>query len=176
MSCANWIDACTTYLNGRATPSERTAVEQHLASCAACAREVGLDRAVRKALVPPPALRVSNGFATRVRQAVDPVKASPARRPWLRLLVPFAAAAVALFALLAWHRWSGSDAGTSGGAPEIATGTLDPEVAALPPEDQVVVKELDTLEDLETVAAVDAGEDPELMELFLEVLEAQGEF
>lgn len=177
MSCANWIDACTSWLNGRATPAERAAVEQHLAACPSCAETVKLDAAVRKALFSPPLLRASPGFAARVRQALEPFKAPPIRRraAW-RLFLPYAAAAMALIAFAAWQRRDGPKDTTGVGRPEMAVETVDPEVAALPPEDREVVKELDTLEDLETVTAVNVGDDPELMELFLEVLEAQGEF
>ena len=49
------------YVDGTATPAERTAVEAHLGSCARCRDEVDLARSAHRALAALPEVRPTTG-------------------------------------------------------------------------------------------------------------------
>jgi anti-sigma factor RsiW len=93
-------DRLPTYFDGELDPAGRTAFEEHLRTCADCARELEAQRALRAALNddsfrhrPPP------GLAGRVRASL---RAEAARAPGRRLVWAAAAALLAAAGLAGW--------------------------------------------------------------------------
>lgn len=101
MNCKEMEAKLISYTDGRASDAERTAVERHIESCAACRARVAEFRGVWSALDEAPALEPSPSFDARLRQriAAEP----PARGGWFGWLMPWPrlALATALIALLA---------------------------------------------------------------------------
>ena len=89
------------YLDGRAKPAERRAVEEHMAGCAACRVRAEEFRALWSALDDLPTICVSPAFDASLRARLA---AEPARRGfWGWLPSPrLAFATMALVALSAW--------------------------------------------------------------------------
>jgi anti-sigma factor RsiW len=92
------------YLDGRATPAERRAVEEHLAGCSACRNRAEDFRAVWGALDDLPMISPSPAFdaSVRARVAAEPVRCG--LRGWL----PSPRLAFALTALVAMSAWMAS--------------------------------------------------------------------
>jgi anti-sigma factor RsiW len=103
MRCKGMEDKLVAYLDGRARPAERRAVEEHLAACADCRARAGEFTALWSALDDLPAISPSPAFEASLRARLA---AEPARRgfwSWVQLPSPrLAFAATALIALSVW--------------------------------------------------------------------------
>ncbi|MGE5813096.1 MAG: zf-HC2 domain-containing protein [Acidobacteriota bacterium] len=98
-----WTDRLSEYLDDELEPAERSAVEQHLASCASCRNTLeGLRDVARRAAALPyrvPAEELWPGIERRVRAI------APARRTFTFSFVQLAAAAIFLMALSGGLVW-----------------------------------------------------------------------
>jgi anti-sigma factor RsiW len=96
-------DKLVAYLDGRARPAERRAVEEHLVACADCRARAGEFSALWSALDDLPAISPSPAFEVSLRARLS---AEPERRDfwsWAHLPSPrLAFAATALIALSVW--------------------------------------------------------------------------
>jgi anti-sigma factor RsiW len=102
--CAAMEDKLVEYLDGRAKPAERRAVEEHLAGCSACRNRAEDFRALWGALDDLPMISPSPAFDASVRARIA---AEPVRRGlwgWL----PSPRLAFALTALVAMSAWMAS--------------------------------------------------------------------
>lgn len=97
--CRAALEAIHDSLDGRLDPSEKAALDAHVASCAACARAAAELRGLRSALRSMPPAAAPSGFRDEVlaRVASEPVGGGGRLLTWPRMLFP-AAAAAALFA------------------------------------------------------------------------------
>jgi anti-sigma factor RsiW len=101
MRCTGMENKLIEYLDGRAKPAERHAVEEHLAACASCRTRAEEFRMVWDALDDLPALSPSPAFdaSLRARIAAEPAP----RRFWDWLPSPrLAFATTALIAMSVW--------------------------------------------------------------------------
>jgi ferric-dicitrate binding protein FerR (iron transport regulator) len=100
-NCAAIEDKFIEYLDGRARPAERRAVEQHLAACPACRHRAEDLRALFGALDDLPAISPSPAFdaTLRARLAAEPV------RQGFWSCVPSPRLAFAVTALVAMSVW-----------------------------------------------------------------------
>jgi anti-sigma factor RsiW len=103
MRCKGMEDNLVAYLDGRARPAERRAVEEHLAACADCRTRADEFSALWGVLDDLPAISPSPAFEASLRARLA---AEPARRgfwSWAHLPSPrLAFAATALIALAVW--------------------------------------------------------------------------
>ncbi len=98
MSCEKVSNSLISYLDGRASAGERSSVEEHLKSCAACRERAEEFRRLWDVMAEVPAVEPSFAFDARLRQRIA---AAGRPRPWT-WLVPsprLAAAVVALVGL-----------------------------------------------------------------------------
>jgi anti-sigma factor RsiW len=101
MRCTGMENKLIEYLDGRAKPSERHAVEEHLAACTSCRTRAEEYRLLWEALDDLPALSPSPAFdaSLRARIAAEPAP----RRFWDWLPSPrLAFATTALIAVSVW--------------------------------------------------------------------------
>ena len=101
MRCTGMESKLIEYLDGRAKPAERRAVEEHLAACASCRTRAEEYRLLWDALDDLPALSPSPAFdaSLRARIAAEPAP----RRFWDWLPSPrLAFATTALIAMSVW--------------------------------------------------------------------------
>lgn len=134
VTCDSLWDLLSAYADGETTPDEAALVEQHVAVCSACARDLLFMRQAASALAdtpevsPPPDLRQAILTATiyrptwrqRLQTALCPLFASPVRMSALGL----AGVAVIVLGLMRmpWQRplpSTPTEAGTSSSAPSI---------------------------------------------------------
>ena len=102
--CAALESKLVEYLDGRARPAERHAVEEHLSGCASCRLRAEEFRALWSALDDLPAISPSPAFDASLRARIA---AEPARRgiwDWL----PSPRLALAVTALIAMSVWLSS--------------------------------------------------------------------
>jgi len=137
-------DSLVAFLDGALDPSEREAVERHLAACAACvARRDALAGALSRIAALPPPPEPAPGFEQRFYARLARERAAPrgllARLPW-RWLAPAAAV---------------------GAAAAVAVGVQLRERA----REEFLARHLDALDAYEVAAAAGdvAGEDAELV-------------
>jgi predicted anti-sigma-YlaC factor YlaD len=94
-----------SYLDGEMEGAEASALEQHLAACAACREAVAARRRITEAAESLPSFEVPDGFAeavmARVKWPLHPSAPARARRTWRAA----AAAAVAGLALTGGAAW-----------------------------------------------------------------------
>jgi len=99
--CEGMEDKLVEYLDGRAKPAQRRAVEEHLAGCEGCSVRAQEFRALWSVLDDVPAISPTPGFdaALRARLVAEPVR----RGFWEWMPAPrFAFAALALVAMSVW--------------------------------------------------------------------------
>ena len=74
MRCTRMEDKLVEYLDGRARPAERHAVEEHLSACAACRSRAEGFRSLWSALDELPSISPSSAFdaSLRARIAAEP--------------------------------------------------------------------------------------------------------
>jgi anti-sigma factor RsiW len=90
MSCRKTRFLIQGYLDGEATPAERSAVEAHVAKCRPCEQELRSSRQLLSVLSGNPDRGVSEGFEHRLMQAIGGRR--PAAKPaawWERFVLHF---------------------------------------------------------------------------------------
>jgi len=100
MSCTEIEENMYDYLSGRASTEMRSAIDEHLASCPACRKELD-DYKITLGLldyIKPP--KVSEGFTERVMQSLEPKVIPFTRRPVYRLIMQGAVAAIVVLAVV----------------------------------------------------------------------------
>lgn len=143
MNCERMETKLIAFLDGKATPAERRAVEAHLESCAACRARAEEFRAVSALLDHAPVDDPSPAFDARMRAAVA---AEPARG-WFTLVewgVPAlrSAAALAVLALIAsWVM--------------MLPAANNDVVQMTPAEEFQIIRDLSVLEDYDVLANFD---------------------
>jgi Putative zinc-finger len=128
-----WIDRLSEYVDDELEPAERTALERHLASCAACAAALDELREVvaRAAALParPPAADLWAGIESRldpVKSVVTPFQPRVTRRVSFTL-PQLVAAGLALMVMSAGGMWVLQHGGAATDLPRIAaTNEVDP--------------------------------------------------
>jgi anti-sigma factor RsiW len=142
--CAAMEGKLVEYLDGRAKPAERRAVEEHLAGCSACRNRAEDFRTVWGALDDLPMISPSPAFDATLRARIA---AEPARRGlwgWL----PSPRLAFALTALVAMSAWMAS-------MPRITIN--DVAMTGAPVEaDFGMIRDLPVLENYEVLSTFDA--------------------
>ena len=142
--CAAMEGKLVEYLDGRAKPIERRAIEEHLAGCSACRNRAEDFRAVLGALDDLPMISPSPAFDASLRARIA---AEPARRGlwgWL----PSPRLAFAVTALVAMSIWMAS-------MPRITTN--DPAMSGVAGEaDFRMIRDLPVLENYEVLSTFDA--------------------
>jgi anti-sigma factor RsiW len=96
MNCERMENLMIAWLDGRARPAEREAVEAHLAACDGCRRRAEEFRALWAAMDESPAIEPSPAFDARLRQRIE-AEPQPRLFGWL---LPAPGAALAFVALL----------------------------------------------------------------------------
>jgi anti-sigma factor RsiW len=142
--CAAMESKLVEYLDGRAKPAERRAVEGHLAGCSACRNRAEDFRALWGTLDDLPVISPSPAFdaSLRARIAAEPVR----RGLWGWLPSPRLAFAVT--ALVAMSVWMAS-------TPRITIN--DPAMTGVPGEtDFGMIRDLPVLENYEVLSTFDA--------------------
>jgi anti-sigma factor RsiW len=102
--CASIESRLVVYLDGRAQPAERHAVEQHLSTCAACRSRAEEFRALWGVLDDLPSISPSPSFDAALRARIA---AEPKRRSFWQLL-PSPRLAFAVTALVVMSFWLSS--------------------------------------------------------------------
>jgi len=132
-----WTDRLSEYLDDELSPAERTGLEQHLASCAACTATLAeLRDVVARAsnLTPrPPVADLWRGIESRldpVQSVVTPFRARVRRRVSFTL-PQLAAAGLALMVMSGGAVWVLQNGGPATALPPVAA-TGDPGPSALP--------------------------------------------
>ena len=150
LQCAALESKLVEYLEGRARPAERHAVEEHLSGCASCRLRAEEFRAVWSALDDLPEVSPSPAFDAALRARIA---AEPTRRSFWDWM-PSPRLAFAVTALVVMSVWLSS-------RPRVAT---NPSVASqASPSSQVsaesdfgMIRDLPVLENFEVVSKFDA--------------------
>lgn len=82
MSCRRFQFLIQGYLDGEATPRERSAVERHVAECRACEAELKSSRALAGLLAGAPARSVSESFEEKLMAAIQAARPSAPPAAW----------------------------------------------------------------------------------------------
>lgn len=101
MKCEDVSKELIAYLDRRANSAERTEVEEHLTSCAACRMRAEEFRKVWNVLDEMPIEEPSLGFDARIRQRI----ADEPRPGWFRWFVPQPRLALSMALLVALCVW-----------------------------------------------------------------------
>ena len=148
--CAALESKLVEYLDGRAQPAERHAVEEHLAGCASCRLRAEEFRALWSALDELPAISPSPAFDASLRARIA---AEPARRSFWDWM-PSRRLAFAVTALVALSVWLSS-------APRVTTNPLVASQAnrmsqVSAESDFGMIRDLPVLENFDVVSKFDA--------------------
>jgi anti-sigma factor RsiW len=146
MKCEDVSKSLISYLDSRANPAERSAVEEHLAGCAACRTHAEEFRKLWNVLGEVPAIEPSFGFDARLRQRV----AAEPRLRWFDRFSPAPRLAFAAVLVIALTVWVAKVPSTS--KPPVAT----PTVVATQQEDFNAIKDLGVLENYDVLTKFDA--------------------
>jgi len=142
MNCKEMEAKLVSYTDGRATEAERTAVERHIESCAACRARVAEFRSVWSVLNDAPVPQSSPSFDARLRQRI----AAEPRRSLFGWLVPSPRLALATVTLMLLSIWVATK------PPEVPPGGGD--VAKQVEED---LQDYDMLADFDAISALPAA-------------------
>jgi hypothetical protein len=165
-----WIDRLSEYLDGDMEPSDRAALERHLASCAACAAALTELREVvdRAAHLPgrPPAADLWPGIEARldpVSRVVTPFPPRVTRRVSFTL-PQLAAAGLAIMVMSAGGMWGLQHGGRATDMPRVAaTSETDPSAVLAADADPRYDEAIADLE--QALAAGHAQVDPETIRI-----------
>ena len=142
--CAGMEDKLVEYLDGRAKPAERHAVEDHLAGCSSCRNRAEEFRALWGALEDLPVISPSPAFDASLRARIA---AEPARRGFWNWM-PSPRLACAVTALVAMSVWMGS-------MPRVANNQTA--MTRVPAEaDFSMIRDLPVLENYDVLSKFDA--------------------
>jgi len=148
--CVSLEGKLVEYLDGRAKPADRHAVEEHLSICVSCRSRVEEFRALWSALDGLPAISPSPAFDASLRTRIA---AEPARRSFWSLL-PSPRLAFAVTSLIAISVWM------SAGRPAIPGPTMVGQTAApgqiSADSDFGMIRDLPVLENYDVVSKFDA--------------------
>jgi hypothetical protein len=142
--CAGMEDKLVEYLDGRAKPAERRAVEEHLVGCSSCRHRAEEFRALWGALDDLPLLSPSPAFDASLRARIA---AEPARRGFWGWL-PSPRLAFAVTALVAMSVWMTS-------IPRIGTDQTEMS-RSLVEADFGMIRDLPVLENYDVLSKFDA--------------------
>ena len=121
MKCANALPLIPIYQDGELSEEQASPLRRHLLSCRACREVAKAETALKRWMVPAPAVAIPSGFAARVARrafAGDPglLPAAPARADEpqilafvLRLSVAAALLLLGLATALRWRELPASD-------------------------------------------------------------------
>jgi anti-sigma factor RsiW len=142
--CAGMENKLVEYLDGRAKPAERRAVEEHLSGCSSCRNRAEDFRAIWGALDDLPVISPSPAFDASLRARIA---AEPARRGFWGW-VPSPRLAFAVTALVAMSVWMAS-------MPRVTTDQTA--MTRVPTEvDFSMIRDLPVLENYEVLSKFDA--------------------
>jgi anti-sigma factor RsiW len=150
-TCASTGGKLVAYLDGRAQPTERHAVENHLAVCVACRARVEEFRALWGALEDLPEIAPSPAFDAALRARIA---AEPQRRSFWNLM-PSPRLAFAVVALVAVSVWLSSSPRVKN-APASAANTSRSVQQASTDSDFGMIRDLPVLENYDVVSKFDA--------------------
>jgi hypothetical protein len=148
--CAALESDLIAYLDGRARPAERRAVEKHLAACASCSLRAEEFRALSLVLDDLPEIAPSPEFDASLFARID---AEPARRNFWDWM-PSPRLAFAVTTLVVMSVWL-SSMPRHVASPSVATLTPPPAQAA-PESDFGMIRDLPVLENYDVVSKFDA--------------------
>jgi len=153
--CAAIESKLIAYLDGRARPGERHAVEEHLTSCGSCRLRAKEFRALWSALDDLPSISPSPAFdaSLRARIAARPVPQGFSQ--WL----PSPRLAFALVALVALSVWLSSVPSRDATNPSVAAshaGQVNPASQVSAESDFGMIRDLAVLENYDVVSKFDA--------------------
>jgi hypothetical protein len=148
--CAALESKLVEYLDGRARPAERHAVEEHLSACPSCRLRADEIRALWSALDDLPAISPSPAFDASLRARIA---AEPARRS-LWEWMPSPRLAFAVTALVAMSVWMSSMPRPMGNPSMISQGIHESQVSA--ESDFGMIRDLPVLENFDVVSKFDA--------------------
>jgi hypothetical protein len=154
--CVSLERKLVEYLDGRAKPADRHAVEQHLSVCASCRLRADEFRAVSSVLDDLPAISPSPAFdaSLRARIAAEPARRSfwswPAAAGWL----PSPRLAFAVTSLIAISVWMSSGGRVVPG-PAVSGQTIEPDKISVESEFGMI-RDLPVLENYDVVSKFDA--------------------
>ncbi len=143
-NCSQMENALIEYLDGRAKPADRHAVEAHLAACAGCRARAEEFRVLWEAMDQLPEISPSPAFdaGLRARIAADPVK----RGFWDWMPSPRMAFAVT--ALVAMSVWLSTTPRVKNDAPAPPPATAEAEMS--------MIRDLPVLENYDVLSKFDA--------------------
>jgi anti-sigma factor RsiW len=148
--CAAMENQLVAYLDGRARPADRHAVEEHLSGCASCRSRAEEFRALFIALDDLPAISPSPAFdaTLRARIAAEPVR----RTFWAWLPSPRLAFAVT--ALVVMSVWLSSTPGVEQKGPAVSQALHETRISA--ESEFGMIRDLPVLENFDVVSTFDA--------------------
>ncbi len=147
MRCKGMEDKLVAYLDGRARPAERRAVEEHLAACADCRARANEFSALWSALDDLPAISPSPAFEVSLRARLA---AEPARRSfWSWVHLPSPRLAFAVTALVALSIWISS-------IPQVKRNQSAAFQPLAPDAEFSMIRDLPELENYEVISKFDA--------------------
>ena len=149
--CASVESKLVAYLDGRARPTERRAVEEHLAACAACRLRADEFQLLWGALDDLPEISPSPSFDASLRARIA---AEPARRRFWHM-IPSPRLAFAVTALVAMSVWLSSSPRVKT-SPSSAAETSRNAPAASVDSDFGMIQNLPVLENYDVVSKFDA--------------------
>ena len=141
VNCERVSFALIPYLDGRASPSEQSAVEAHAAVCPECHERIEEFRQLYSVLNEMPVVEPSLAFDARLRQRI----AAEPQRQWFQWLLPAPRLAFALAMLLALSVWMGKFQQSDNSA-----------ASAQSEQDFHVIKDLGVLENYDVLKGFDA--------------------
>jgi anti-sigma factor RsiW len=144
MNCERYEAQIIAYMDGSATPAERSVVEAHMAECAACRARVEEFRGLWTVLDEAPVVEVSPAFDARLHERM----AAETRPGWFEWLVPQPRLAMAVGLLLVLGVWIGS-VDPPGPPHDVASGVKTD-------EEFQMIRDLQVLEDYDVLAGLDA--------------------
>ena len=148
--CAALESELVEYLDGRARPAERHAVEEHLSGCASCRSRAEEFRALWSALDDLPAISPSPAFDASLRARIA---AEPARRNFWDWM-PSPRLAFAVTALVAMSVWLSSAPRVTTNPSVVSQAIQASQVSA--ESDFGMIRDLPVLENYDVVSKFDA--------------------
>jgi anti-sigma factor RsiW len=148
--CAAIESKLIVYLDGRAAPAERHAVEEHLSGCASCRARTEEFRALWGVLDDLPAISPSPAFDATLRERIA---AEPARRSFWNWL-PSPRLAFAVTALVVMSVWLSSEPRVITNPSVVSQAIHESKVTA--ESDFGMIRDLPVLENFDVVSKFDA--------------------
>jgi hypothetical protein len=148
--CAAIESKFVEYLDGRARPADRHAVEEHLSGCSSCRLRADEFRALWSALDDLPAISPSPAFDASLRARIA---AEPARHSFWEWM-PSPRLAFAVTALVAMSVWMSSMPRPMGNPSVTSQGIHESQVSA--ESDFGMIRDLPVLENFDVVSKFDA--------------------